>query len=605
MKIRRITELLFAILVLYSCEYELHDNYINLEEPAEVADFDINIYLDVESDGETIYLLENNEILFNIEVPTEYRFLRCVFTLDNRAILESGRQSGEFWLPGSNNQGRPSVLSCEVYVSSGTGSIADQLDSEYFYGTLNWPVEYITEPKPSLSYKINEEGFLELSWDKPSMIESNFICYKVFYNHVECADIYDINQLSYVFSPYYGGYGSFRVEAKIGEFMSWNLGSINLDGQINNIIYDRSDADSLIIRFDNPYKCSVSVDIEYGTIVSSSKDKTIRIPYNTFGSNPEVFNYQFYPYNEEDNPKIDIAVSTNFVSRSPGVYLGYYLFSNNKIVYNNTSNVLYFNANNKLSSWQLPEMVLNKEFENSIYTNGQLYSSVKDSKIAIDRYNSVVIMDGRDFRVLNEIEAGIDKHFIPPVTFTYDNKIICLRQHYSKIECMIYDVATYTLVSNFVLVDNVDTYPGYIYISPDSKFIYMYNFHNNDITIHRLEDYNVVETKKINTDCSNFFVNPLKSDQLFTIKEGAISKYNIYNQSVVKTLNYPGMTVGNMDSKTGNILLYGNDKIMIFDPEIAGIVYERQVYGYWFYLCGNTLISESGYMLNLDKYLSK
>jgi hypothetical protein len=57
-------------------------------------------------------------------------------------------------------------LSVNVIFSSGTGSLADKMGLEGYMGEISWNIHVIRDPQKYfvVGYRINDEGFLEISW---------------------------------------------------------------------------------------------------------------------------------------------------------------------------------------------------------------------------------------------------------------------------------------------------------------------------------------------------------------------------------------------------------------------------------------------------------
>ena len=161
---------LLIFFFILGCEYNLHDNFVNIENSLD-KDIQMGIYLDVESDGDTLYMHEFTYIQFNLET-FGYEVYSCIFRLGNMLDDTKGstewnfnKSSGSFYISSSIYTTGHYTLTCDIYVKSGTGSIADQLGAELFYGTFQWPVEFHNDTEPSLSHNINEEGYT-LNLDK-------------------------------------------------------------------------------------------------------------------------------------------------------------------------------------------------------------------------------------------------------------------------------------------------------------------------------------------------------------------------------------------------------------------------------------------------------
>jgi hypothetical protein len=607
MNIKRLGGFLFAIFLLFSCEYELHDNYINLEKPAEALDLDIDIYLDVESDGETIYFSENNNIRYNIIAPAGHKFLRCVFMLGDQIIMNSTESRGDFIFSVSNILWQQSELVCEVYVSSGTGSLADQFDAEYFYGSLRWPVEYITQPLPSLSHALNDEGFLVLSWNKPRMVESNFSCYKVYYNGSEKAVIKDINQASYICESYYGEYASFYVVVEFIDGKKWDMGNVSLTSPEIEFIVDYSIDDSVKISWNNPYNSSLCISVNNDMLASYIKGKTVCIPRTTFKMSKDVLNFSFFSYREEDRTEN----SSFTIQKTIYIGLGVFLFEDEDYYsylysYNKSDNALYFGTKTGITSRLLPGLVKCGEYTgidgNSII---RYATSVYGNKMAMQSSSNIFLINGKDMSSVKTISPYPYRYFTGPMTITEDDKLICFTYE-NGIKGLVVNAVTGVFESEFN-VPGDDSDLTNMRISSDSRYLVIpHKYFQDGFDIITIENNKVVKTEALKVEQAGLFaLNPLKANELFVSSGNKIYIYNCKDLSVINVLDFPGMDIINIDPKTGYLLLYDSSVVKVVNPETKQLLYTLPVDYQIVQLLGNTIVSSSGCVLNLEKYLGK
>ena len=609
MKGRKIIGFLLATFLLFGCENELHDNYINLEKPADVTDFDIIISLDVESDGETIYLLDYDEISYIINMPTYLSIKRCVFSIDDKIMWISQERFGTFMTQIINKQERHSVLTCDIYVSSGTGSIADQLGSEYYYGTFSWPVEFFSEPMPSLTHSVSDDGYLELLWEKPKMIESNFICYRVFFNHAEYAVISDKNQHSCEIKSYFGNPAYFTVVAEFRDNKSWDIGTLSLNILNIEISEDYSIVDSVKLSWNNPYNSSVSISVKGKELVSYTKNKSACIPRSLFGMNKELVHFSFFSYNEED--RIDKYSFTT--SKYLRLSLGDFIATNDDspiltLGYNKSEDVIYTGLNGNATSWLLPDFKKYKVYYGSgNYLLNRFALSMYDNKMAIQYSVLIELFEGKDMASVKTIPCYPFRYYMGPITLTRDGKIISFAyDNNGSIKGLVYSASSGTLESTFdVQVKNENVLS--MRMSSNARYLIV-PIDMSGVEIMTIDSFRVVKTEVINIKANSWCLNPLKEEELFISSNGKIFKYNCSDLTVDDVFDFPGMDVCNIDPKTGYLLLLNStsSSITIINPETKQILYTLPVYFIWgVQLMGNSLFSMDGYVLNLDNYLSK
>ena len=595
---------------MLGCEYKLHDNFVVIEKPVD-ENIGINIYLDVESDGKTIYMYENNRIQFNIET-SGYEAHSCIFRLDNMLDDTKGstewsfnKSSGSFYFSGSKYTEGHYILTCDVYIKSGTGSLADQLEAELFYGTFQWPVEFYVNPEPSLSHRINEEGFLELLWKKPFIMESDFICYKVYYNDNECVVITDPDETSFVCESYFGEYAKFHVIAEMKADRMWNMGNIDLYQQTIEVVADYSNDENIILRWNNPYKSAVCViDFNNDTLVSYTKEDFVRIPYGLFGSSKKLFSFSFYPYYEKDRGHGRYIPVYEYIYLSIGECIAPER-NMPRLGYNVTEDVLYVSSLGEITSWLLPGCEKYREYEAKVWNIVDAYaSSLYDSKVAALYNWTIDILEGKEMKSVKTISYSPNHSFVGPISFTEDGKFICFISD-NGFKGLVYDIAAESYdFPNVVFDIPVSTFGG-AKISYDSRCLVTLDY-SFGLIVMTIDNFKIVKKENLNIASSSYCFNPLKSEELYVSTTNNVLIYNTKDLSLIDVLNYPDMRIGNIDPKTGYIVLFNKDSVKIIDTKtkrlLCSIPAETD---FGFMLYGNILISGEGNALNLDKYIVK
>jgi hypothetical protein len=601
--------------LIQSCELSLHDNYIEIEKPDE-ATIPFEIYLDVESDGKTIYFYSFDYYtshIVNFNFKTNGRsILKCTFTMGNRT-WEFYEASGSFAVYKGEFPDTKYTLTCELIFESATGSIAEQLGMEQYRGTMSWPVECVLyqQPEPSLTGKVNSDGFLELSWEKPVLPESMFKYYLVEHlNGFDKDTISDMNQLTSVSKSYFGNYDSYYVYAVLSDSYRWNLGDLSLSRVNVNVNVNYSDEDSILISWDNPYKATVNISHGNVTVAKDVKDNHVKIAYGKFGSPVTDYYIDFSPYEKTETSE---WLTNSFsiykdIKVSPGKMLGdnYYYFNKDQSGYNPYENILYIHSGSDLKSYILPEITEYKSRRLDDNTYQISVSSQSNSgRIAVNRGRIIEILDGKDLNTVNTIRAEAGRSFLFPFAFTNDNKILCMDDYSTNSILKVYDLQNEYFEKEIKLSDFF-SYQDQLYVAPNGEYVYFEQpYPLRTIYMYQLNDYTIVNKNKYTHEYSGWGVSPLKPDRLYVSDNGNIDEYESMSLEKTGKWNFSGMKVGNIDPKTGYLLLYGYDKIIIIDPESKNVIYERDVAGSWFALYGNVLISENGHALNVEKYLNK
>ena len=606
MKMRRIIVFLLTFFIIMSgCEYKLHDNYIDVpSSDISVPQVSLKTVYDSNKkyDKDTVYFYGNiGYIEYDIKTFNNQKLVRCVFKYNDETV-ELTEMSGDFMIPFSSDITKK--LTCEVFVTSGAGSIADQTNVVSNTTNYSWSVAFDVEPEPSFAFRADEAGYLELSWKKPPIFADRFKFYKISVNGEELVVINDIEKTSFLYESYCGEECHIGVRVVYDDDKSWNLGGSNIYTHIY-FDYDFSRDDSVTVSWTNDFNATTSIISDNDTILKT-KGRTALLPYSKFGASRTPITYAFSSYNEEGPAyKWNKFEKTDYAELSPGIkFISDFPSDRSKIAYNVVEDVLYLTYNvrfgTELSSWQFPEM------SQVSYRSGvdYLISSYTDSKI-VGRGFNMEVFGGKQLNIVKDFMLE-DYSNARVYTITSDNKLIFVTdKSLDEVFLIVYDYATASIEKKINIPANIfNFYTEHILISPDSKYIYTVN--NGNIDIMKLDDYNITGVKRLDGPFSGgWCVNPLKSDQLFVSDNKSIKEYDSDDLTVVYSWNYPDMKIGNIDTKTGYLLIYDSNHVKIIDTSTKELIYEREVAGDLFYIYGNTLISERGHALNLDKYIKK
>lgn len=203
-----------AFFLFTSCEYQLGENFVEAEKPPvneELADVSLNIHYPPGMPFEI-----EKSFMFGYDVFLYGRkFESCVFRLGD-LVWERKEKSGQFWLDVDQIPNGTYELACEVLYRSNSGSIADRFGTELSVAGKTWQVKVMArnETDHPLSYRINEEGHLELSWEVDESLRSEFDHYTIEfsrdnYTYIRRSNRFD--QRTFVDTTYDGGSGIYKV----------------------------------------------------------------------------------------------------------------------------------------------------------------------------------------------------------------------------------------------------------------------------------------------------------------------------------------------------------------------------------------------------------
>ena len=160
--------LLFLLFMCTACEYELSGEYIHdINKPAPTHEGSISLSKGMDS----IIIWEPTEISYSLNsfglqcngIQLEY--------LDTK-ITNQYNTSGKFTITPDFSLTDWFDLKANFYLGTGSGSIADRFKAENYVGSRTWKVRFMDITKFDYQYQfhINNDGFLELFWIKPSFV---------------------------------------------------------------------------------------------------------------------------------------------------------------------------------------------------------------------------------------------------------------------------------------------------------------------------------------------------------------------------------------------------------------------------------------------------
>ncbi|MDR1981965.1 MAG: lactonase family protein [Tannerellaceae bacterium] len=602
-----------CVWLLWSCEYPVHDHFIEIEKPPQAVE--MGVYLTADNDGERIVLPESSFVNYKLSVAGGRRIQGCIFEMGGRRWEFPDQSSGYFYVDKSEFPDGEYTLSCTLYAATESGSIADQLGMESYAGSFSWPLTVTTYslPKESLRHTINADGYLELSWDRPEIGVLPFQSYHISGSFRDI-DIQDVEQTSFVDRSYVGeNMWWYRVsasfESKDVYRDPWPLGYVELPGVEPAFEIDYSGEDSIRLSWDNPYKSAVNIALDYSPLVDGYREKSIRIPYAPFGSRQKQLLITFIPYEEEDRTHSSgFSRWMSFVASC-----GKEVYDHRAMTYHVVEDVLYVVNEEKQVSLLMPDAVVYQERVRYNSYVKSIYASLSDLTVAVCYDNVIDLFDGKAFRNVRTVISDPQKNFTGPITLTDKGKLLCFSHNGAtgKTEGQVYDAATALFETSFGLPAEI-TYLSNVFITPDARYIYASSY--SDIYVLSLDEaYRTTDVKRLEVSFSGWCVNPRQTGQLFVSANGKIYQYDVATGlSPVSTWDYPGMIVGNIDPATGYLLLVGQpympgfDHVKIIRPETNEVLATIPVSGETNYsLAGNTLMSGNGYVMNIKKQLKK
>jgi len=176
---KKILSIAISIIMLFalgSCEY--NDNEIfHPDTNTNVNPPNIQmVSLDLDSNKDTLELLYNR-VYFNFRSSNQ-KIKLITFYIDEDSIGTVSGGHGTFDLQHEFLYSGYHKLKLNIFVSSGTGSIADSLGAEGFlFSSKEWVIKVGNNSHYNMTTTVSD-GFLKLRWDKPYENVSEFIIYR-------------------------------------------------------------------------------------------------------------------------------------------------------------------------------------------------------------------------------------------------------------------------------------------------------------------------------------------------------------------------------------------------------------------------------------------
>lgn len=266
------------ILLTTSCEYRVGENFVEMEEvspDSTVASIQLNLL----KDDEGVYHVdETQQVGYTVFSLPGYKVEKCVFRLEDME-WESEGSEGSFLLDVDKIRNGRHELTCEIVSGMNTGTVAAQMGMEYRTEERNWPVkvEAREETDLPLRHRVNEAGFLEISWDADESLRSSFDHYSIefsvmrdmHYTYVRKSSRFD--ERVFVDKDYAGGGATYTVYIyfKDETIRPYSLGKAVLE-QVDPQVKAEYPGDGLVrLSWTNPYRSLV--DVVYGGKVVASK----------------------------------------------------------------------------------------------------------------------------------------------------------------------------------------------------------------------------------------------------------------------------------------------------------------------------------------------
>ncbi|MCD7902004.1 MAG: hypothetical protein LUH22_19765 [Bacteroides sp.] len=607
--------------LLYSCDYDLTDNYVHIDEPTETpVDIDLNMI----SNGES----------FIIHKESDIEFALTAFGKDiNSAIFKMGAKEWKF---NKEEEGIISIteeefptgdytLTCDLFIKSSSGSIADQYDTEFLSNSLSWPVliDYNLNIPATVLSKINKDGYLELNWTKPTLSYLKVNSYQVHYDNAEVYrenTVEETQETVFIDRNYVGEAAAYHIFMElISEHDSkthlWSVGSIEVPEQFK-LYVNSSTVNEIEIRWENPVRNSFALLVNDEKVTLTEGQTYLRLASTGFGSTQPADQYQIEaqlaPYDSPEEP----VFSRNLLA---GCYGQVISETWTRFGWNKVENILYTASSNGLCSYTVPELTQAKvavEADTDYYFD-QIASSPISTKVAVlmnstivSKEKQITIYDGRFLNKLMTIPCNdirLETTLGQKLFFlTIDDKLVYFASSgSSSLRGVVYDALTGNKEREFEVYSESDIFR--FTLSPNGR--YLVTTESNVIRIFELDNYQVSNRRDITQTTDNIYeFNPVNYNELFTSNsEGRkLIVRNISDWSVMREMALPSpYEICNIDPLNGNLLVKTTNELRIYNTYADKLLFSSANKGSHIRLLGNTLTSYDGLIFNLNNYFAR
>lgn len=584
--------LLFSFILIFSgCKKELEgDNFIEVEPPAE----QVNIDLTLIPETDTIKIFTLTDIEYNIETYG-LDFNSGYFSLASNTWYFN-ETNGSLRINPDQYEIGYDTLSLFVGISTGSGSLADELGAENYVLEKKWivQIENRDPPKLELQDRINNNGYLEYYWPKCDL--PSFLSYEIRVGGKEII-ITDPNQNFYVDSSYVGGNSSSTLNCNtVGKGGVTSFHSVNYEHY--NLSTEHLSLDSFRVKWtSSPFNSKYR--FEWGTTnytnFINTHDTTITLPYSGLGD-PTIYRIWI-------TPDHITSWTEGFLKRNSYSTLGSYVLpdprTNMTCTYNPYSKLLYCNAYEDLYSFDLSSSKVKSSINiPSLHYSRSFSASSASPKVAVISYEELLVYD--------------DNTFSNPFVISHNTRV-------DNVQLTNNDLVTYLSFQDFYIANtstqvHTDTVTlsdfskngGLNQLSVSKTGNYMGYLSDNGPIVFDIVNGELAQKYVQLADFSSIEFDPLNENRLILTSESSktLEQRNTEDFSLLKSITMPiDVTIYNIDPVTGYILLNGDDKLYIVDMSTESILLTLPKKWNTFSLYNSHLFSSDGFYLDLTDEL--
>lgn len=596
--------LVFFLLFLASCEYDNSDNNFTEVKPPEENP---QMGIDLAGVGEdaVIYLYQNTGLHYTLHTGGR-RVMELKYTLDGKEVTSGG--DGYIYLgPGAYTDYDDSehTLTVEMKVSSGTGSLAEAVEAEWYLGKLDFKVVFVKSNFDlNVKQRANTNKNLELYWDKPKLDHIPVKGYQVYKGSTLLAEITNPDQTSIVDPDYVYGYQSYRIvtllDSKVVPSRETVYNTTYESLKEEHITFSDEALGKSRLKINNPNPYAVQyVLVWLDNIIYTIKDGNVGVVVNRpeFPTWMRAGSLHILPANADPNDFDHYErIFCTFNDLSFGENALFNIAADSK------TKMLYGQDLSKVCRYDATTMKLAKatDIGKSFNTGSEVKVSSATGKIAVsDNDGKIYVYKDNTFSTL--LATVTPQIWLGVFSITDNDKVV----YNDAAGIHVYDInkseVTYsTAGSNFK-------------VAADGKYLCIFKDNGGSTYDMSGATVSLIKTKTLKDHIDGYYIeiNPLNSKQLLISEEGVYNKTYIYDVATLELVKEMDGSFQCVDIFTGNMLFKDKDYetnrlVKIYNQDLSKQLLQMPLANINPSLGGqlinNYLIKDNHY-INLSKYL--
>lgn len=554
----------FFILVLMffaSCIYEPFGIYENPVDTNPTAPQITNLELNVNAD--TLWVYGNQKLKYHFKSSNEKQSILGLKIYIDGVICDSVMSdNGEFNILQSALSEGIHKMNILLYTKSGTGSIADRLNTEAILLTKEWVV-MADYSKKNVTYTI-ENGYLKLHWDRYKNLDLN--SYKIQYSG-ETQNNYFVDSL------YYGAKRTFNitVEKTNGDIITW--GSLDVDENIAKPELKISDDNTYYISWHkSPYYNFIKYRYELNNREDNSSDYGFKKGNDTVFVGNLYFS-DYFNFTLTTLPK-KINENTNDYMIYPSGYMLKYAGEPTNIrsytSYTSADTLTAFDTKNVYKYFVSGETVYNEPInQGSSFGLGHLQISARGKFLLGKYYDS----SGTGMRYFaKDLSTGkvSQMDFVDPNYTLVDNRY---DMNISDNGIGIFKLSTRVFIYDFIhnieiasrtFTSQLDNGISFKIASDAKHYIALINSESMLLDVYKINSSNLEKMYSLESGTTNWQFNPTDPNMITALKDKTLSVIQCEPYALLRKLEFASDEVFmNIDYFNNEILSINANQFII------------------------------------------